>query len=199
MLRRVVFVVVAAMLATGALSANASVEVREQFPWQLVDVSEDGRKVRIVFFYGGCQRLDPQPIALTESTEAIHIAVTGTRLEADPGQQIPCAAIAHMPLRWIKLDRPVAGRRVTGGSATLSSDRHKTVWRLRYEGPGTLVPLIPRTVGLRASDARTLLLRQGFRVRGTRHGTVTSQRPRAGSKAYAHGTQRTVTLHSAHR
>lgn len=190
-------VVAASTCAIGARSASATVERPEQFPWQLVDVSEDGRKLRIVFLYGGCQKPDPQPVTLTESPRAVHIAVSGTTHEADPGQRTACPAIAHVPLRWVRLARPVAGRRVTGGPAI--SSNYWEVWRLRRVADGVLVPLVPRTIGLHAWDARRLLLRQRFGVRGTRHGTVTSQRPSAGSRAFVHGTQVTVTLHSEPR
>lgn len=142
--------------------------------WSLVGVAAGGRALLVrPASYGGCDE-GPPVVAVTETPTTIALAVS-VRTPAD--ETVICPQIAVLPpTQTIALEAPIAGRAISGplrttrpGSAYLDAP------------PSAAAPRVPRVVGLRASDARSVLCAWGLRARrGAGRTEVSGQTPRAG-------------------
>jgi hypothetical protein len=148
-------------------------------PWELVDVKRDRRALKLVYDSGGCMRRDGRA-TVTETATSIEISVDQGQVVAmdTPGGEFACTGeLLLLPL-VVRLDAPVAGRRVIGGP------RSQTVqWSRRTITPdGRGLPLAPRVLGLDAQDARALLKAQHITAAGARRGRVVRQVPAPGRR-----------------
>jgi hypothetical protein len=174
---------VAAIAPAGALATTdpvpavpgaATALAAKPLAWTLAGVSRDGRSLLVrPGTYGGCDQ-GPPAIAVTETDRAVRVSVT-VQTPTDP--TVICTQIAHLPpTRAVALRAPVAGRAIGGPQRTTRPgaafpDAAGPVGRER----------VPRVVGLRAADARSVLCAWSLRARpGAGSGTVIAQTPRSG-------------------
>lgn len=149
----------------GAMPAAAQPEgwTRVDARWVVTNVSPSGRVLELRYESGGCYRNGR--VAVTEAARRVTIRVTQEK-PADPAAI--CPAFVSYPLLRARLKTPIAGRAIPGmADIRFIPDQRDE----RF--------LVPRVLGLRASDARRVLRSQSFEPRGARRGTVARQRPRA--------------------
>jgi hypothetical protein len=158
--------------------------------WELLDVKRDRRALKIVYESGGCFQDDGRA-TVTETRSRIEIAVDqGLVVAMDtPDGDFACTSDLRFFNLIVRLDGPVAGRRVVGGPRTKLAG----MWSRAAERNGRLIPLAPRVLGLAAQDARKLLMQQGFEVTGPGRGRVVGQEPAPGKRVGRDGVRLTVS------
>ncbi len=137
---------------------------RKTQQWAFVSMGPGARSVRIAYTYGGCDR-DPRE-RVVATARAVRIVVT-VAVPSNPRKA--CIAIARSARPEVRLEAPLAGRRLLGWAGAEQPD------------PGACRPRrrLPRVVGLAAADARRALAETGLRPTGAASGAVTAQRPAA--------------------
>lgn len=177
--------------------AGAAPTAPKTLSWSLVGVSRDGRALLVrPGSYGGCDT-GPPAVAVTATATTVALSVT-VQSPTDPA--VVCPQIAVLPpIQSVALSAPIAGRRVTGPQRTTSPGA-------AYRDTLDRSARVPRVIGLRAADARSVLCAWGLRPRpGAGAGTVAAQTPRPGTALTAPTTapptscaaiRATVTLHT---
>jgi hypothetical protein len=168
----------AALVLTLAPTPAARATTRQPVPaqWTLMNISPSGRLLQIGALDGGCQSA---PVGVTKTEDAASVALTVTlqALVFDPGEPVPPCAPAIEPYRAdVRLDRPLAGRRLT----TLV--RLPRVALATTNAPTRTGPRAPRLTGANAADALRALANLGLKAHllGPPSSTVLRQRPAAG-------------------
>jgi len=142
--------------------------------WGLVEVGRDLQTLTLFYDSGGCLQGNGRA-TVVETASRIHISVEQDKVVAldTPDGEFGCTREILWPRLRVRLDGPVAGRKIRGGPTSRSNDWVPTDKRG--------FPLVPRVLDLAASDAVDLLRRQRFKVRrdGTATGRVVAQTPSA--------------------
>lgn len=153
-------------------------EFRES--WRLVEVSADGRALKLFYNGGGCATGKGRAI-VQEAKSWVRIRVLqGHTVGAKPASELLCTLELTVETVVAHLRQPVLGRRIEGDG--LISPR--ATWsRLQRRGDGYVVAGVPRVVGLSVGDAVELLGYQLLRarLRGSPVGRVIAQRPKPGA------------------
>jgi hypothetical protein len=136
--------------------------------WQLLSVGRDLDRLKLVYESGRCRRGDGRA-RVTETASRIRIAVDEGEVVAidTPDPHVACTQEIRYRSLYVQLRRPVAGRRVVGGTGIAG---------------GLSGRRMPRVIGLAFEDARELLRSYPLEVRrfGDRTGAVAFQSPRPG-------------------
>jgi hypothetical protein len=172
-MRRLLIALLLVVPSAGATTALAFRHTTQRAPWTLIDVSRDGRALRLEYTGGGCA-----------GQAKAHVVETGEDVTVRLDQPVAIPENDHegctAELRYfslnVRLKHPIDGRRVLGharGSDAVAA----ALGLFRIEGD-RIVWLVPRVVGLAPHDARRLLRLQGYRKLAVRRGGGCARRGR---------------------
>ena len=148
-------VVIPLVAATAALAFR---HTTRRAPWSLIDVSRDGRALRLEYTGGGCEG-EAKP-RVRETGEDVTIRLDQS-VAVPENDHEACTAELIYYSRVVRLKQPLDGRRIrghAGGSRAVATAIHL----FRLDGQ-RIVWLVPGVVGLAPHDARRLLRLQDYR------------------------------------
>ena len=167
--------VVGAITSCASADAGGSGETRDA-PWELLDVSGDGRALRLAYDTSGCWWQRPGRQVIDEGQRSVRIEVRQSHPPTDA-----CRGIADWSQLVVRLRAPISGRRVDGEPRLGDKIRFS---QARVNAPRDATDIeVPRVVGLAREDAVRLLRLQHFQPRPPSRGArVTAQRPTPGTR-----------------
>jgi hypothetical protein len=164
-------VVLASCASTDAEGSGATRDA----PWELLEVSANGRALRLAYDTSGCWWRRPGRPTVSEGQRSVRVKIRQSHPPTDA-----CRGIADWTTLLVRLHAPISGRRVEGEPRLGDHSRFSD---LRAEPRRDITKaVVPRVVGLAHADAVRLLRLQHFRARAATAGErVAWQRPRSGT------------------
>jgi hypothetical protein len=155
--------------------------------WRLLDVKRARSALKLGYVSGGCYRGDGRA-TVTETVSTIEIALDEGLVVAMDTADGKFACTSELRSRQVvaRLDGPIHGRRVLGGSPL---ERYIGPSRSTSDPDGRIIALAPRVLGLAAQDARMLLTRQHIEATGALRGRVVAQSPAPGKRVGRDGVR----------
>jgi hypothetical protein len=152
---------VAMLVLTPLVAASAALAFRhttQRAAWTLVDVSKDGRALRVAYTGGGCE--GEADSWVVETGDAVTIRLDQPIAVPENDHEACTMELIYYSL-VVRLEHPLDGRRVLGHArGSLAVSAAPPLFRLHGQ---RIIPLVPRLVGLAPHDARRLLRLQGYK------------------------------------
>lgn len=143
-----------------AIKPNAGREVPStNVPWTVLSVGSDDHTLLLKYYWGGGY-LDEPTVSLREGENAVEVAISLPDLTKDPATEAILTFAASSMIE-VKLQKPVAGRRIRGAETLMTNAENIEVYR-SVESDDTWLSVMPRVTDLAVEDARAILRAQGF-------------------------------------
>lgn len=173
--------------ATAALAFRYTTQ---RAPWVLIDVSSDGRALRLEYTGGGCEG-EAKP-RVVETSQDVTIRLDQS-VDVPENHHEGCTAELIYYSLVVPLKQPLEGRRIRGHAR--GSRAEAAAFELFRLHGQRVIFLVPRLVGLAPHDARRLLRLQGYKRVAVRRAAGCARRAQVVAQwSHGHSVRRSAHI-----